>query len=312
MTIKILVLKGVPASGKSTFCRDLMKKEPGQWKRINNDSLREAIDFSVFSTENETMIRNLRNHMLREFVKHGHNVLIDNVNASKRNWNEIVKIASEANRDIFLTEKPFYIDLEEAIVKDALREGNAKVGKEVITKLWKQLGGKQFSFSKPKIEVFKKRTTPLDKNWVQAIQDESLPRCVIFDNDGTVALPNGRNPYDASTCDQDLPHPHVIECLKLYAKAGYKIIFVSGRQEKDTDPTIKFYQKYFPEIEYELFMRTTGDMRKDVVIKEEIFEKHIKNQYYVAGWFDDRLQVCRWIYENGLPLFRVNDPEACF
>src|SRR5271166_2358546 len=103
MTIKIIVLTGVPASGKSTFCRELMKKEPGQWKRINNDALRDAIDFSVFSTENETMIRNLRNHMLKEFLRHGHNVLIDNVNASKRTWDEIVKIASEANRDIFLT-----------------------------------------------------------------------------------------------------------------------------------------------------------------------------------------------------------------
>ena len=59
-------------------------------------------------------------------------------------------------------------------------------------------------------------------------------------------------------------------------------------------------------------MRTSGDMRKDVIIKEEIFNAYIKNKYFVAGWSDDRLQVSKWVYEQGLPLFRVNDPEANF
>jgi len=29
-------------------------------------------------------------------------------------------------------------------------------------------------------------------------------------------------------------------------------------------------------------------------------------------WVDDRLRVCKFIHEAGLPLFRVGDPEANF
>ena len=67
--------------------------------------------------------------------------------------------------------------------------------------------------------------------------------------------------------------------MRVYFNAGYKIIFVSGREEKDRAPTERFYKKYFPEITYELYMRPTGDKRKDVVIKEEIYNTYLKDKY---------------------------------
>jgi predicted kinase len=312
---KIEVLVGIPGSGKSTYCKNLMQKEPGQWKRLNNDMLREAIDFGVYSQENEKIITDLRNNMLREFLKKGYNILIDNLNLSSRHWKTICQIAQSVGRDIKIYEKHFYVDLNEAIARDAKREGKSQVGEAVIKKWWKESGKEQFKFYKPKTEIFLRQNTPTrDKVWQPMVQDENLQRAVVFDNDGTIALIGNRSPYDASKCDEvDLPHPHVIEVARLYYQAGYKILFVSGREEKDRGPTERFYQNHLPDIkEYELFMRPTGDKRKDVIIKEEIFENHIKDKYYVAGWYDDRLQVSKWVFENGLPLFRVNDPEATF
>jgi len=307
---KVIILIGIPGCGKSTFCQELMEKEPGKWKRINNDSLRAAIDFSVYSPENEKMICNLREHMLREFLKLGYNVLIDNLNIGKKHWDLICKIVTSLNKDICITEKPFYIDVEDAIERDSKREGISKVGETVIRKWFKKSGGKQHKFYNPRIEIFNKIHVSQDTTLM--VQNKDLPKAVVFDNDGTISLLNGRNPYDASTCDNDLPHEHVIECMKLYANAGYKILFVSGREEKDRAPTERFYKKHFPHIEYQLLMRQTGDMRKDVMIKEEIFNTYIKNIYFVAGWFDDRLQIVKWLYKAGFPVFRVNDPEATF
>lgn len=310
---KVEVLVSIPAAGKSTYCRELMKKEPGVWKRINNDDLRSAIDLGVYSPENEKIIRSTRQYLLKEFLAKGYSVLMDNLNIGKRNWEEITKIAQEANRDVQCYEKIFYIDLEEAIARDSKREGKACVGKEVIEKWWKESGKTQMKHQRPRVEIFARRSKAADRYIEPMQQNESLPRAVIFDNDGTISLVHdGRSPYDASTCDLDAPHKHVIECMKLYHQAGYKILFVSGREDKDRTPTEKFYQQYFPEVKYELFMRQTGDKRKDVIIKEEIFNEHIKDRYFVAGWFDDRLQVSKWVYESGLPLFRVNDPEANF
>ena len=38
-------------------------------------------------------------------------------------------------------------------------------------------------------------------------------------------------------------------------------------------------------------MRASGDTRKDSIVKKELYEKHIKNKYYVSFWLDDRNQV---------------------
>lgn len=311
--LRIAVLRGAPASGKSFYCRELMKKEPGQWKRINNDGLRAAIDFSIYSVENEKIIRSIREHMLKEFLRKGYNILIDNVNAGARHFDEICAIVSKMNVNCQVFEKAFYCPLPELLERDSKREGVARVGEKVVERFFKELGGDQFRFYKPRHEIFTKRDCALDRPWTPMKQDESLPRAAVFDNDGTISLihPN-RSPYNAETADKDFTHDHVIECMRLYHKAGYKILFVSGREEKDREPTERFYKMHFPEVEYELYMRPTGNQEKDVVIKERIFNEHIKGRYFVAAWHDDREQVCRWVYESGLPLFRVNDPLATF
>jgi predicted kinase len=311
--LKIMVLKGAPASGKSSFARELMAKEIGQWKRISNDGLRDAIDFSIYSPENEKIIRSMREHMLKDFLRKGYNCIIDNVNASKRNFDDVVKIVSKLNLDVQIFEKAFYCPLPELIERDSKRVGNTKVGEEVVRKFFNNLGKDQFKFYKPRHEVFSKRKNALDRLVEPIEQNKELPRAVVFDNDGTISIIHkDRSPYNAETCDQDHPNDYVIECMRMYFRAGYKILFVSGREEKDRAPTERFYEKHFPEVEYELYMRPTGSNEKDVIVKERIYNENIKGRYYVAGWYDDRHQIVKWLYENGFPVFRVGDPEASF
>jgi hypothetical protein len=266
---------------------------------------------SVWSSDYEKVITNLRQSMILEGIKNGLNVIVDNVNIDKYHFDNVVRMMKNHNYDVTITEKCFYVPLEEAILRDSKRLGKAQVGEEVVTKFWKKLGGKGFQNYVPRTEII--LNSKVKKEWQPLVQDATLPKAVVFDNDGTISIIHGgRSAYNASTCDEDLPHPHVIEALKLYANAGYKIFFVSGREEKDREPTKRFYQKHFPEIEYELFMRPTGDMRKDVLIKQEIYNNHLKDKVYIAAWFDDRLQIVKWLYEDGFPVFRVNDPEATF
>lgn len=309
--IKICLTVGAPASGKSTWAKLELAKDPNNYVRVNNDDIRAMLNGSIYSADYEKLITETRKFLIKEGLKRNKHIIIDNVNANKRHFEDACAIARSMNKDIQVYEKIFYLELDELLERDNKREGKAKVGEDVVKKWYKELGGKQLKFRHSKVEVFS-NVYNASRDMPPMIQDGSLPRAVIFDNDGTISLLNGRNPYDASTCNEDAPHLHVIECMKLYFNAGYKILFVSGREEKDRSPTEKFYQKHFPEVKYELFMRPTGDMRKDVIIKEEIFNNYIKEKYFVAGWFDDRLQVSKWVYENGLPLFRVNDPEATF
>ena len=307
---KVMILVGCPAAGKSSFARELMRKEPGQWKRLNNDALREAIDFSVYSQENEQIVRNLRRHLLQDFLRKGYNVIIDNVNAGTRHFNAICEQVAKLNIDCQVFEKAFYEPLDVLLERDSKREGVGRVGENVVRKWFKELGGDQFRFYKPRHEVFIKRESP---SWAPLKQDQNLPKCAVFDNDGTISrIHQNRSPYDASTADLDYPHEHIIECMRLYHKSGYKIIFVSGREEKDREPTERFYQKHFPEVQYELYMRPTGNFDKDVIIKKAIYEEHIKGKYHISMWIDDRAQIVKWLHEEGIPFVRAGDPEATF
>jgi hypothetical protein len=53
-------------------------------------------------------------------------------------------------------------------------------------------------------------------------------------------------------------------------------------------------------------MRPENDYRKDTIIKKEIYENDIKNNYNVLSVYDDRLSVCEAWHELGLFVFNVN------
>ncbi len=308
--LNLIMCVGAPASGKSTWAKQFVAKDPDNYARINNDDIRQMLNGSVHSGEYEKFIGKIRNSLIKQALLAGKSVIIDNVNSNRRNFDESVKIAKTipgANINVF--EKSFYEPLDVLIARDSKREGKARVGEEVVKKYFKALGGVSHKHYHPRSEII--GSTDIEC-WKPMQQDKTKDKCIVVDNDGTICLLNGRDPYNASTCQDDLPHEHVIECVDLYFKAGYKILFVSGREEKYRSQTEMFYQLHFPHIKYELFMRPTGNFEKDVIIKERLFNEQIKNKYYVSAWFDDRLQVSRWIYKQGLPLFRVNDPDSNF
>lgn len=64
-------------------------------------------------------------------------------------------------------------------------------------------------------------------------------------------------------------------------------------------------------------MRQTGDLKKDGIIKQEIYEQYIKDKYNVKFILDDRNQVVEMFRSLGLTVFQVgeeifNGNEKCF
>jgi len=133
-----------------------------------------------------------------------------------------------------------------------------------------------------------------------------LPKAIICDLDGTLALINNRNPFDASTCADDELNTPVANTLKAFAKEDYKILLVSGREDRFREQTVEFLEKY--DIPYhKLWMRQAKDYRKDSIIKLELFEAEIRNKYFIEFVLDDRDQVVElWRKELKLPCFQVN------
>jgi predicted kinase len=287
---KVLILKGLPASGKSTFARQLLDSEKGAWKRLNKDEIRAMLDNSHHTNDNEKFVENVRDMMLIEALKAGKHVVIDDTNLSERPVNRITQLVQNycktTGNQVKIELKEMQTSLEESLERDDKRE--KKVGKDVIMKMYKQ-------------HILKDERGPHYQ-----VQNESLPAAILCDLDGTLAIIHDRSPFDSIKCENDLVNAPIVDIVKNYYAKGVKIILMSGREEISRSPTINWLKTY--EVPFhELFMRAHGDMRKDSIVKKELFEKHIKGQYFVKFVLDDRNQVVDlWRLELGLPCLQVN------
>jgi len=108
---------------------------------------------------------------------------------------------------------------------------------------------------------------------------ENKLKVVLCDLDGTLALfekhdksqSHYRSPYDASTCENDLLNHKVNNVLKWLP---INVILLSGREDKYRHQTVRWLDKHG--VKYAgLFMRPTGDNRKDSIVKEELYRKNI-------------------------------------
>lgn len=289
----ILILRGLPASGKSTYAKRLVKENPNVYKRINRDTLREMFDEYQLTKENEQFVKKVRDLLISEALKTGLSVVVDDTNLSDKNINRIRQLADiyrkETRNDVEVVIKDFDIELEEAIKRDAERK--RPVGKEVIKKLHRQF------YTDEKFD---------DRGPHYSTQDETLTPAIICDLDGTLAIISDRNPFDASKCENDLLNSPVADIIKTYASLETKIILLSGRTDDHREQTKRWLAKH--EIPYdELLMRKKGDTRKDAVIKKEIVEVNIKGKYFVKFTLDDRDQVVdMWRNDLGYACLQVN------
>ena len=300
----ILILRGLPASGKSTFARKLIDENKGAWKRLNKDEIRAMLDNSHHSSSNEKFVERMRDFMLFEALKEGKSVVIDDTNLSNRPVERIQKVIERYEKDtgevVKIEFKTMETSLEECLARDEMRE--KKVGRDVIMRMYNDHLAKDklpTNSSKKEIELSKRGPH-------YQPQDETLPHSILCDLDGTLAIIHNRSPFDAVRCETDLLNVPIAEILKNYASIGVKIILMSGRDEAARRPTTNWLA--YNRIPYNaLFMRATGDVRKDSVIKKELYEAHINGQYFVKFVLDDRNQVVDlWRLELGLPCLQVN------
>lgn len=321
--LKVILCVGIPACGKSTWSKEEVRKDPEGTIRISRDDLRNMLSNYHYSESNEKLVSSLKEFSLIQGLKRGRNVILDETNLNKRNFDEVCEIVKKLNIDCIVMEKPFYIELAEAIARDNTRTGSAHVSEEVVRKFWKRSGGTQHKFYKPRIEVINRKT---EVNILQEkpVINHKLPWAVICDLDGTLSLFNtvnkdgsvtinhenthARNPYDASKSDQDSLNEQVATVVETLYKNDYKIIFCSGREDCYRAQTEKFINKHL-NIKYELHMRVTGDSRKDYIIKEEIYNSKIAPNYNVFLVLDDRSSVVKFWRSKGLTTFQVAEGD---
>lgn len=137
----------------------------------------------------------------------------------------------------------------------------------------------------------------------------SKPQAIICDIDGTLAHMDGkRTPYEYDKVGEDSVDETIRYIVNVYDAAGFVVLLVSGREASCFDRTVEWLDCNDVAFD-DIFLRKTGDYRKDSIIKKELYETHIKDEYEILFVLDDRDQVVEMWRGEGLKCLQVQEGD---
>lgn len=291
--------QGLPGSGKSTWANgeaDLAYHDASRTPVfvVNKDKIRIELA-GEWTKKLETEVLKIRDQRILDYFRYYADVTVisDDTNLSRQHRVRLRELATISGAT-FET-KRFDTPLEECIRRVRARTTQPQVPEQAIRDMTARFHWGQPIAYPPTVPV------PYD----DPADGLPLPPVIICDLDGTLCLMNGRNPYDASTADQDVCNKPVRTLLEVYYRFMHTdIVYLSGREDKYRPQTDAFMRKnHCPP--GRILMRTSGDMRKDWIVKGELFDAHIRGRYAVQFVLDDRNQVVNYWRHLGLPCFQV-------
>lgn len=138
MKQKLILVQGIPASGKSTWAKQYVLESPLTRVRVNRDDIRRMLG-KYWVTQREGTVDELERHAVFTCLEDGYDVVLDATNLNLNYLKKWVMMAHEFD-NVEIEYKPFYISLEEALERDNNREES--VGEEVITNFYNKYNGK--------------------------------------------------------------------------------------------------------------------------------------------------------------------------
>lgn len=292
----IYVTTGLPASGKSTWAKQMVNATAGNIVRVNLDDIRSMMGFGHgtamgFVKEMEEIAKRLQDEMIVRAVKLGKDVVIDNTHLNKNMPNRYKKLF---DGDVKFVVQDFTdVPVSECIRRDGERTN--PVGEKVIKDMARQL-------QKPwRLTDEYMNDVKLSAPYVPV---PGSAEAVVVDIDGTLAEHVARSPYDYSRVHTDGVHQHIKKLVDLYWEDGYEVIVLSGRPDTCREATEQWLENN--DIFYtELYMRAGDDGRNDADVKQDLFDKYVRDQYRVHVWLDDRDRVVRRIRKLGVNVLQV-------
>lgn len=290
----IICTRGLPASGKSTWALAWVAADPQNRVRIGRDPIRDLLyGERRLTNDQESFITKIQTKAVETALGSGKDVVIDDMHLKLSYLNKWRNLA--ARKGYGFEVKDFNTPVDECIMRDADR-GHGHVGAEVISKLARRFPNRDSVGPVESVE-----RVPVEK-------DYTLPPAYIVDIDGTLALHNGRSPYDYSKLAGDIVNEDVFELIELLSETSAEIIVMSGRPDtyrRETEDWL-FGFGLDPDM---LLMRPEGDERDDALVKYELFNGYVRGFYNVIGVFDDRNRVVDMWRKIGLTCFQVADGD---
>lgn len=279
---KLIMMRGLPASGKSTKAKEIMDKFGG-YVRLNRDLMRTMLHFDRFTGRNEGITIDLQVAMAENLLAKGIGVIIDDTNLGDRHLDRWKNIAKKTDSKFEVMEMK--TTMHECVERDYSRKDS--VGKHVITNM-----ALQYGLWHPEYPI------------------------ILCDLDGTLCDISHRlhhvkkTPKDWKGFFADIPNDlvreNVFNMLSEHASQGCFIALVSARPETYRKETVEWLEMH--EIKYDtLIMRRGHDKRPDTEVKQDILNTYFHDKSKIILVIDDRPSVIRMWKENGLNVIDVGD-----
>lgn len=280
--MKMIMMRGLPASGKSTHAREVMK-ESGNFVRLNKDDLRKMLHIGKWTGDKEEITKGLEMEMAEWLLTEGENVIIDDTNLFGRDelkWSDLAKKYG-ANFSVV----DCHTDVKECLQRDFLR--NEQVGANVIWRMALRSG---------------------------RYQCKSHKGYVLVDIDGTLADISHRkhhvegevkdwDAFFSEMLDDEL-REDVVDLVRKSKNDHYDLFLVSGRPNTYRELTLRWLkEKKVDEYFSGLIMREEFDKRPDTETKRDIL--NLFGAHNIAYVIDDRPSVIRMWKENGVEVIDV-------
>lgn len=299
---KLILCRGIQASGKSTWAKAWAKEDPEHRIRFNNDDIRNMFG-EYWVPSRERMVTELKRSFACEATRRGYNIVVDNMNLNPKevDWWKDVIIAANATTEFEyeLEFKDFFISVDECIRRDAMRE--QPMGAKVIKDTWKRY----------QAFIVQENIKKSLKNKVKYISE--LPIAVIADMDGTLSLNTSGRPFYGDGAAEgmltDFVNGNVADAVRAVCDGiDAELIVLTGRE--DTPEIRKATYDWLDKnwlLPDKLLMRPKGDYSPAQECKRAIYKKYIEGNYNVLVVFDDSQKCVDMWREEGLTCLQPNE-----
>jgi len=144
---KLIICRGLPASGKSTYSKKWVLEDPKKRVRVNRDDIRRMLG-QYWVPSREDLVTYIERESVLGALQKGFDVMLDATNIKSKpehlnRWvsriKEFASIHTPVSEQYPIEFKDFFdIPLDECMRRDAER-GDERVGNAVISKFYEQL-----------------------------------------------------------------------------------------------------------------------------------------------------------------------------
>src|SRR3990167_813576 len=193
---ELLLMIGLPASGKSTATKAWQAEDPDGRIRVNYDELRVGMfgERWVWNKKEEAEMKAQARRIVSDALKAGLSVVVDNTNLNRFVRDRLKALAAELGADY--AEKDISTPLEECIRRDRLRPTGQRVGQVVIDRMALEFG--YLDWNECGCRLLNTAIGQLD-HWANCAGKRPI---AIVDIDGTVANCEGRMKHIRNHCPQ--------------------------------------------------------------------------------------------------------------